>query len=205
MSSCMTTPITRARSAEAIVLDLAAVDEHLAAVRLEQADHQMEQRRLAASRRPGDRDRLARLDRQARASQDPRAVVAVAEPDVLDLDADAGAVGDDERPLLRRIGRAGLVGHHVLDPLGVGAHAAQLHRVEHGAVEALDQEGAEQEEHHHRAERDPVAEHEPGAERDQGDVAEAVASAARPASRTSPAGRRRGRGWSARRTCCARR
>ena len=68
----------------------------------------------------------------------------------------------------------GFVGHHLLDPLGVGANAAQLHRVQHRAVEALDQEGAEQEEHHHRAERDPVAEHEPGAERDQGDVAEAV-------------------------------
>src|SRR3546814_16390255 len=54
-----------------------AIDEDLAAGGRMEAEQQLEQRRFAAARRAGDRDRIAGGDGQAGATQDLRAAAAV--------------------------------------------------------------------------------------------------------------------------------
>ena len=63
-----------------------AVDQHLAARRLEQAEHDLHQRRLAAAGRAHDGDELARLDREVDVLQDERLGLGVAEAHVAQLD-----------------------------------------------------------------------------------------------------------------------
>ena len=72
-------------AAVAEALQRHAIDQHLAAVGIDQAQHDLHHRGLAAARRPGDRHMLARLDLQVHPVEHHRVARRIAVEDVLQL------------------------------------------------------------------------------------------------------------------------
>ena len=114
---------------------------------LQQAEQQLDERRLAAPRRPDDGDRFALLNAQVQLVQDPRIGFRITERHPLQLDA---ATRQFDRHLHGIGCILGGVEHDVADTFGVQAEHAQLQGVLHqrsGTLHELGLVGNEREQH----------------------------------------------------------
>ena len=95
MTSWLTSASWLRRSAQPVLADVDAVEQHRAAVRVVEARQQADQRRLAAARAADDRHGLARRDPHANAGEHLALVGVVGEGHVAELDLAPGAIERD--------------------------------------------------------------------------------------------------------------
>src|SRR5690606_35942768 len=160
-------------------LDRNAADQDLTFGRLEDAEHQVQQRRLAAAGRPDERDGLAGLDLEIHAVEHERLVLAVAELKAPNLERRLERFVLARHEPARALVRLARLEHDVREPLALHLEHLDLDEAVDEAADAARELALVGHEGHQHPDREAAVEHERRAEPDDDHVLQAEQHAVR--------------------------